>query len=78
MLQTRAIMTKSGLVQEMSMYQKKTSKYFSMKSTYNVSTENCEAPEVKVPMQQTEAVPYSGDVQAPTTPVGTAADIDIA
>lgn len=65
MLQTRAIMTKSGLVQEMSMYQKKVSKYFSMKSTYNVSTENCEAPEVKVPMQQTEAVPYSGDAQAP-------------
>lgn len=66
MLQTHATMTKSGLVQEMSMYQKKVSKFFSIKSTYSVSTEPCEAPEVKTPVQQTEAVPYSGDVQAPS------------
>lgn len=65
LLQTHATMTKSGLVQEMSMYQKKVSKFFSIKSTYNVSTEPCEAPEVKPPVQQTEAVPYSGDVQSP-------------
>ncbi len=65
LLQTHATMTKSGLVQEMSMYQKKVSKFFSIKSTYNVSTEPCEAPEIKTPVQQTEAVPYSGDVQAP-------------
>ena len=63
MLQTHATMTKSGLVQEMSMYQKKVSKFFSIKSTYNVSTEPCEAPEVKTPVQQSEAVPYSGDAQ---------------
>ena len=65
MLQTNATITKGGLVQEMSMYQKKASKFFSIKSTYNVSTEPCEAPEVKAPIEQTEAVPYSADAQSP-------------
>lgn len=65
MLQTHATMQKDGLVQEMSMYQKKVSKYFKIKSTYSVNTEPCEAPEIKTPVQQTEAVPYSGDVQSP-------------
>jgi len=58
LLQTSATMTKSGLVNEMSMYQKKVSKYFTIKSTYNVSTEPCEAPEVRKAPEQTVAVPY--------------------
>lgn len=79
LLQTHAVMTKEGLVQEMSMYQKKVSKFCKVKSTYNVESEPCEAPDVKEAVQQSEAVPYSGmNVQPPTTPVGTAAAIDIA
>ena len=58
MLMTHATMSKGGLVQEMSMYQKKVSKFFSIKSTYNVSTEPCEAPEVKEAKAQTVAVPF--------------------
>lgn len=65
MLQTHATMQKDGLVQEMSMYQKKVSKYFKIKSTYSVGTEPCEAPIVREATPQTEAVPYSGDVRAP-------------
>ena len=66
LLQTHATMTKGGLVQEMSMYQKKISKFFKIKSTYAVETEPCEAPEVNVPVQQTEAVPYSTGENTPT------------
>lgn len=65
LLQTHATMQKDGLVQEMSMYQKKVSKFFKIKSTYSVGTEPCEAPEVKQAAPQSEAVPYSSDVQAP-------------
>lgn len=57
MLQTHATMSKAGLVQEMSMYEKKVSKFFTVKSTFNVSTEPCEAPEVRQAVPQTEAVP---------------------
>lgn len=58
LLQTHATMSKGGLIQEMSMYQKKASKFFSIKSTYNVSTEPCEAPKVKEAKAQTVAVPF--------------------
>lgn len=58
LLQTSATMTKGGLVNKMSMYQEKVSKYFTIKSTYNVSTEPCEAPEVRKAPEQTVAVPY--------------------
>ena len=58
LLQTHATMQKDGLVQEMSMYQKKVSKYFKIKSTYSVGTEPCEAPKVKETKTQTVAVPF--------------------
>lgn len=58
LLQTHATMSKGGLIQEMSMYQKKASKFFSIKSTYNVSTEPCEAPKVNEAKAQTVAVPF--------------------
>lgn len=67
LLQTSATMTKSGLVNEMSMYQKKVSKYFTIKSTYNVSTEPCEAPEVRKAPEQTVAVPYETTTNPETT-----------
>lgn len=67
LLQTSAKMTKGGLVNEMSMYQKKVSKYFKIKSTYSVNTEPCEAPEVPKAPEQTVAVPYQTVANPETT-----------
>lgn len=73
MLQTHAVMTKGGLVQEMSMYQKKVSKYCSIKSTYSVETYPVEAPESQNTAQETS----SGVNLQESTPINPSSPDDV-